>query len=62
MATQSEFVSTLSLEALAIYRRRTFMLAHDHLIVPWCYTALERQARDMQLTTLNWHRNTGNNP
>lgn len=48
------FLSSLSPESRAIYRRRTFMRAHDHLIVPWRYTPKERQERDMQLTALNW--------
>lgn len=56
----NEWFESLSPEHKAIYRRRTFMLAHDHLIVPWLYTPLERQARDMHLSTLNWQRNTRN--
>ena len=63
MATEtdlSRWLDALSPEIRAIYRRRTFMLAHDHLIVPWRYTPKERQERDMQLAALNWQRNTSN--
>ena len=63
MATQtdlSRWLDSMSPESRAIYRRRTFMLAHDHLIVPWRYTPKERQERDMQLAALNWQRNTRN--
>lgn len=54
----SRWLDSLSPEARAAYRWRTFMLAHDHLIVPWRYTERERQERDIQLAKLNWIRNT----